>query len=36
MRALKFLTSHVIFKLHYNQIYQMKTTYELEFELSKM
>ena len=26
MRALKFLTGHVIFKLHYNQIYQLKTT----------
>ena len=27
MRALKFLTGHVIFKLRYNQIYQMKTIY---------
>ena len=26
MRALQFITDHVIFKLHYNQIYQMKTT----------
>ena len=26
MRALEFITGHVIFKLHYNQIYQMKTT----------
>ena len=26
MRALKFITGHVIFKLRYNQIYQMKTT----------
>ena len=26
MRALEFLTSHVIFKLRYNQIYQLKTT----------
>ena len=26
MRALEFLTGHVIFKLHYNQIYQLKTT----------
>ena len=26
MRALEFLTGHVIFKLRYNQIYQMKTT----------
>ena len=25
MRALKYITSHVIFKLRYNQIYQMKT-----------
>ena len=24
MRALKFITGHVIFKLRYNQIYQMK------------
>ena len=27
MRALQFITDHVIFKLRYNQIYQMKTTY---------
>ena len=26
MRALQFITDHVTFKLHYNQIYQMKTT----------
>ena len=26
MRALQFITDHVIFKLCYNQIYQMKTT----------
>ena len=25
MRALKFLTGYVIFKLRYNQIYQLKT-----------
>ena len=28
MRALQFFTGHVTFKLHYNQIYQMKTTLE--------
>ena len=27
MRALKFLTDHVIFKLRYTQIYQLETTY---------
>ena len=27
MRALKFITGHVIVKLHYNQIYQLKTTH---------
>ena len=27
MRALQFITDHVIFKLSYNQIYQMKTTH---------
>ena len=27
MRVLEFLTGHVIFKLRYNQIYQMKTTH---------
>ena len=27
MRALKFITGHVIFKLRYNQIYQLKTTF---------
>ena len=26
MKALKFITGHVIFKLRYNQIYQLKTT----------
>ena len=26
MRALKFITGHVIFKLRYNEIYQMKIT----------
>ena len=26
MRALEFITGHVTFKLHYDQIYQMKTT----------
>ena len=26
MRALEFLIGHVIVKLHYDQIYQMKTT----------
>ena len=26
MRALEFVTGHVIFKLRYNQIYQLKTT----------
>ena len=25
MRALQYITDHVIFKLRYNQIYQMKT-----------
>ena len=27
MRALEFITGHVIFKLRYNQIYQLKTTH---------
>ena len=27
MRALKFITGHVTFKLPYDQIYQMKTTH---------
>ena len=27
MRALEFITGHVIFKLRYNQICQLKTTY---------
>ena len=26
MSALEYITDHVIFKLHYNQIYQLKTT----------
>ena len=26
MRALELITGHVTYKLHYNQIYQMKTT----------
>ena len=26
MRALEFIKDHLIFKLHYDQIYQMKTT----------
>ena len=26
MRALEFIIGHVIFKLRYNQIYQLKTT----------
>ena len=29
MKAIEFLTGHVIFKLRYNQIYQLKTTYVL-------
>ena len=29
MRALEFITGHVIFKLRFNQIYQMKTTKSL-------
>ena len=29
MRALEFITGHVIFKLRYNQIYQLKTTIAL-------
>ena len=31
MGALQFTTDHVIFKLCYNQIYQMKTTMSYEF-----
>ena len=27
MRALEFITGHVIFKLRYDQIYEMKTTH---------
>ena len=30
MRALEFITGHAIFKLHYNQIDQMKTTFVLQ------
>ena len=30
MRALKFITDHVIFKLWYNQTYQMKTTFDIQ------
>ena len=29
MRALEFITGHMIFKLRYNQIYQLKTTNDL-------
>ena len=29
MRALEFITGHVIFKLRYNQIYQLKTTNDI-------
>ena len=29
MRALRFIRGHVIFKLRYDQIYQMKTTLDL-------
>ena len=32
MRALEFITGHVIFKLRYDQIYQMKTTNMTCFE----
>ena len=36
MRALKFITGHMIFKLRYNQIYQLKTTVlEIESFLKK-
>ena len=28
MRAIEFITGHVIFKLRYNQIYQLKTFLE--------
>ena len=31
MRALEFLTGHVIFKLRYNQIYQLKTTLDKKY-----
>ena len=31
MRALEFITGHVIFKLCYNQIYQLKTNIEFTF-----
>ena len=30
MRALEFITGHVIFKLRYNQIYQLKTTHKVK------
>ena len=30
MTALEFITGHVIFKLRYDQIYQMKTTQSKE------
>ena len=32
MRALEFIRGHVIFKPHYNQIYQLKTTYFYELK----
>ena len=38
MRALEFIRGHVIFKLRYDQIYQMKTTqetYECVMEIMK-
>ena len=36
MRALKFIRGHVIFKLRYNQIYQLKTTYDIfRFSISQ-
>ena len=31
MRALEFLTGYVTFKLHYDQIYQLKTTNTIVF-----
>ena len=31
MRSLEFITDHVIFKLRYNQIYQLKTTFNSEW-----
>ena len=34
MRALEFLTGHVTFKLRYNQIYQLKTTFVLMIAIS--
>ena len=33
MRALEFLTGHVIFKLRYNQTYQLKTTQDIMKEM---
>ena len=33
MRPLEFITGHVIFKLRYDQIYQMKTTDDVRDEL---
>ena len=32
MRALGFITGHVIFKLRYNHIYQLKTTMIVEYD----
>ena len=34
MRALEVITDHVIVKLRYSQIYQMKTTHGLSSELN--
>ena len=36
MRALQFLTDHVIFKLCYDQTYQMKTTIVRLWDLSEI
>jgi hypothetical protein len=36
MRALKFITGHVIFKLCYNQIYQLKNTVMCLKEIIKL
>ena len=33
MRALKFITGHVIFKLLYDKIYQIKTTIDAKKEI---
>ena len=35
MRALEFITGHVIFKLRYNQIYQLKTTLKINLLVGK-